>query len=105
MAEYRFLFLSGQCLFEFQVILQQTYGADVDWWALGVIIYEALMGLTPFYADTVEEIFSNICKAEFFLHSSGYILRCIFRFMKFESMLNVRHRKILLENRTKTFTG
>jgi len=47
-----------------EVILQQAYSTDVDWWALGVIIYEALCGLTPFYAESVEEIFSNICKGD-----------------------------------------
>ena len=43
---------------------EQEYSTDVDWWALGVIIYETLMGLTPFYAETVEEVFANICKGE-----------------------------------------
>lgn len=47
-----------------EVIYKQEYSTDVDWWALGVIIYEILMGLTPFYADTVEEVFANICKGE-----------------------------------------
>jgi len=48
----------------FQVILQQAYSTDVDWWALGVILYELLHGITPFYAESVEEVFSNICKGE-----------------------------------------
>ena len=47
-----------------EVIYKQEYSTDVDWWALGVIIYETLMGLTPFYAETVEEVFANICKGE-----------------------------------------
>jgi serine/threonine protein kinase len=33
----------------------------VDWWALGIIIYEFLFGITPFYGETVDEIFANIC--------------------------------------------
>jgi serine/threonine protein kinase len=32
----------------------------VDWWALGCILYEFLVGITPFYAETCEEIFQNI---------------------------------------------
>ena len=47
-----------------EVIYKQEYSTDVDWWALGVIIYEILMGLTPFYADTVDEVFANICKGD-----------------------------------------
>ena len=47
-----------------EVILQQPYSTDVDWWALGVILYELLHGITPFYAESVEEVFSNICRGE-----------------------------------------
>lgn len=32
----------------------------IDWWAVGVIIYELLVGIPPFNADTVEEVFDNI---------------------------------------------
>lgn len=32
----------------------------VDWWALGVILYEFLYGYPPFHADTPERVFDNI---------------------------------------------
>ena len=35
-------------------------GAEVDWWALGCMTYEFLVGITPFYGETCEEIFENI---------------------------------------------
>lgn len=34
--------------------------AAVDYWALGVILYEIYVGHTPFYAESVEIIFDNI---------------------------------------------
>ncbi|CAO1620589.1 unnamed protein product [Parajaminaea phylloscopi] len=32
----------------------------VDWWALGVILYEFLYGYPPFHAETPERVFDNI---------------------------------------------
>ncbi|KAJ1587796.1 hypothetical protein NDA12_000795 [Ustilago hordei] len=32
----------------------------VDWWALGVILYEFLYGCPPFHAETPEKVFDNI---------------------------------------------
>ena len=43
-----------------EVILGRGHGKEVDWWALGVIIYEFLTGIPPFNAETQEEIFENI---------------------------------------------
>ena len=34
----------------------------MDWWALGIILYEFLVGIPPFYSETTPEIFQNIMK-------------------------------------------
>lgn len=47
-----------------EVILSQGYGKAVDWWSVGIILYEFLFGIPPFHGDTVEEIFSNITNKE-----------------------------------------
>ena len=33
---------------------------SVDWWALGIIVFEFIVGMPPFNAETMEEIFANI---------------------------------------------
>ncbi|VDN55322.1 unnamed protein product [Dracunculus medinensis] len=47
-----------------EVILRQGYGKPVDWWALGIILYEFLIGIVPFVGDTPDELFSNIINDE-----------------------------------------
>ena len=43
-----------------EVILGQGHGKEVDWWSLGVILYEFILGFPPFNADSTAEIFENI---------------------------------------------
>ena len=41
------------------MILRQGYGKPVDWWSMGIILYEFLIGCVPFFGDTPEELFAH----------------------------------------------
>mmetsp|Transcript_27355 Transcript_27355/g.30466 ORF Transcript_27355/g.30466 Transcript_27355/m.30466 type:complete len:516 (-) Transcript_27355:30-1577(-) len=43
-----------------EILDGEGYSSVVDYWSLGVIFYEMLFGITPFIADTIIDVFSNI---------------------------------------------
>ncbi|CAK6969375.1 microtubule-associated serine/threonine-protein kinase 3-like [Scomber scombrus] len=43
-----------------ETILKVGYGKPVDWWALGIILYEFLVGETPFNGITLEELYDHV---------------------------------------------
>jgi len=43
-----------------EVLTQEGYGEEVDWWSLGVIFFEMILGFPPFGGDTPEEVFEVI---------------------------------------------
>lgn len=43
-----------------EILEDQDYGAAVDWWGLGIVIYEMLCGRLPFYKQNHEELFMTI---------------------------------------------
>ena len=45
-----------------EIIQNKGYGKAVDWWALGVLLYEMLSGIDPFMDDDVMKIYENILK-------------------------------------------
>ncbi|KAK1884121.1 Microtubule-associated serine/threonine-protein kinase 4 [Dissostichus eleginoides] len=47
-----------------EVILRQGYGKPVDWWAMGIILYEFLVGCVPFFGDTPEALFGQVISDE-----------------------------------------
>uniref|UniRef100_A0A1I7T4Z8 non-specific serine/threonine protein kinase n=2 Tax=Caenorhabditis tropicalis TaxID=1561998 RepID=A0A1I7T4Z8_9PELO len=47
-----------------EVILRRGYGKPVDWWALGIILYEFLVGIVPFFGETPEALFSKVISEE-----------------------------------------
>ncbi len=40
-----------------EMIQKQEYTFSVDWWAIGVFIYEMIFGMPPFASDNPREIF------------------------------------------------
>ncbi|KAI8087376.1 hypothetical protein BDF21DRAFT_358843 [Thamnidium elegans] len=43
-----------------EILREQNYGRAVDWWAYGVLIYEMLLGQSPFRGEDEDEIFDAI---------------------------------------------
>ncbi|XP_072162853.1 serine/threonine-protein kinase greatwall-like [Diadema setosum] len=43
-----------------ELLLQEHHGVGVDWWALGVCLYEFLIGLPPFCDQSPDLVFQNI---------------------------------------------
>jgi len=44
----------------FQILQEMDYDSSVDWWALGVLMYEMMAGQPPFEADTEDDLFESI---------------------------------------------
>lgn len=43
-----------------EIILQQPYDKSVDWWSFGILMFEMLNGLPPFYDDNVHQLYKSI---------------------------------------------
>lgn len=47
-----------------EILLNMGYGKEVDWWAFGCLVYELLVGLSPFYENDPILIFKRIIKGD-----------------------------------------
>lgn len=50
----------NECSFSAEVLSDSSYTRAIDWWGLGVLIFEMLVGEPPFSGDDEEEIFDSI---------------------------------------------
>ncbi|CAG2183449.1 unnamed protein product, partial [Oppiella nova] len=47
-----------------EVLTETSYTRAVDWWGFGVLIFEMLVGESPFPGDDEEEVFDSIVNDE-----------------------------------------
>lgn len=47
-----------------QILQEMLYGPAVDWWAMGVLLYEMLCGHAPFEAENEDDLFEAILNDE-----------------------------------------
>lgn len=43
-----------------EILVGQKYTFSVDWWSFGVLVYEMLIGQSPFQGDSEDELFESI---------------------------------------------
>ena len=65
-----------------EMLKKQGHGKAVDWYLLGVLFYEMLVGIPPFFTDQKEEIFRNIEHGELIIpkkvsKEASALLRCL----------------------------
>jgi serum/glucocorticoid-regulated kinase 2 len=47
-----------------EILKGQGHAKAVDWWSLGILLYEMLVGLPPFYSENINEMYELILKAQ-----------------------------------------
>lgn len=47
-----------------EILLDQKYDRSVDWWALGVLMYQMLLGKSPFHGSDEDEVYDAILSDE-----------------------------------------
>ncbi|KAG6836515.1 hypothetical protein H0H93_007192 [Arthromyces matolae] len=51
-----------------EIFLQRGYGKECDWWSLGAIMFECLVGYPPFCSDSTHETYQKIMQWPRYLH-------------------------------------
>lgn len=48
-----------------EIVLGKGYGKAVDWWSMGVLLFELCAGYSPFVARQPMQIYENIVAARY----------------------------------------
>lgn len=47
-----------------EVLAEHGYGQEVDWWSVGCLCFELVLGIPPFTGQSIQEVFDNIANWE-----------------------------------------
>jgi len=53
-------YIAPEVLMSMDGSTEGKYGVECDWWSLGIVAYEMMIGETPFQSDSVVEVYSQI---------------------------------------------
>jgi len=51
-------------MLQIQIIKGQKYNQSVDWWSFGILLYEMLVGKSPFSGCDEDALFWSICNEQ-----------------------------------------
>jgi len=47
-----------------EILMGRGHNRAVDWWSLGILLYEMLVGLPPFYSENINDMYDLILKSD-----------------------------------------
>lgn len=88
-----------------EMLKRKGHGKAVDWYLLGVVLYEMLVGLPPYYAESKDELFKNIECAELRLPSRlSSEVKDLLQKVKFLSKYSISNKLIVTGKKSKQQT-
>ena len=80
-----------------EILFEKDYGIEVDWWSLGVIIYEMISGYLPFKILPDEKITKNVYKKKIkiFSHFSCFAKDLIKKLLEYNPKKRIGYYQII----------